>query len=172
VPEAAAVSVKNRTHTITAHVDVPAGGAEGALLVQGSILGGWSFHLRGGQLSYVHDVAGWKRYRVDADIADRLTPGPHTLTFRFTRTEDHRGDGALLVDGAVVAERGIPFFTPYRFSITGAGLTCGWAAGLPPTDDYRGPFTFTGTLHRVVVDVDGDPYLDAEAEAAQAIARQ
>src|SRR5262249_57876036 len=40
VTEEAAVNVRNRSHRITADVEIPAGGAEGILLAQGSILGG------------------------------------------------------------------------------------------------------------------------------------
>jgi arylsulfatase len=36
-----------------------------------------------------------------------------------------------------------------RFSITDAGLTCGEDAGSSVTRQYRPPFPFTGTLHRV-----------------------
>ncbi len=40
------------------------------------------------------------------------------------------------------------------------------------TSDYDGPFPFTGTIHRVVVEVDGPPYRDPEGEAAAAVATQ
>jgi hypothetical protein len=60
-----------------------------------------------------------------------------------------------------------------RFSITGAGLTAGWAPDFSPADgDYRGRFAFTGTLHRVEIDVDGLPALDPEQEARDSIASQ
>ena len=40
VPEAIAANVKNRSHSITAEVEIPSGGAEGILLTQGSRFGG------------------------------------------------------------------------------------------------------------------------------------
>ena len=58
-------------------------------------------------------------------------------------------------------------------SLTGAGLTAGWATDFSPAEpDYRGRFAFTGTLHRVEVEVRDEPSLDPEAEAAAAIAAQ
>ena len=63
VPESVAVNVRGRAHSITAHVTVPDGldVVEGVLAVQGSVLGGWSFHLLGdGRLVYVHNLAGWR----------------------------------------------------------------------------------------------------------------
>ncbi|MCB1250352.1 MAG: arylsulfatase, partial [Acidimicrobiales bacterium] len=56
VPEDVAVNVRNRRHVVTATVEVGAtdGAAapQGALLVQGSVLGGWSFHVADGELVY------------------------------------------------------------------------------------------------------------------------
>ena len=61
VPESVAVNVRGRAHTITAHLAVPPDlpVLEGVLAVQGSVLGGWSFHLLAdGRLCYVHNLAG------------------------------------------------------------------------------------------------------------------
>ena len=40
------------------------------------------------------------------------------------------------------------------------------------SDDFVAPFPFTGGLESVVVDVEGPPVVDAEAEAQDAIASQ
>jgi arylsulfatase A-like enzyme len=170
VPEAVAVNIRNRPHLISAEVDVADERDEGVLLAQGSILGGWSFFVSRGALHYVHNFVGMEEHRVSSRPV--LTPGSHTLAFRFTRTGQHCGTGALLVDGAVVGEAEIPRFTPTRFSLTGAGLTCGHSGPLPVTDDYQAPFRFTGRLHRVVVDVEGSPYLDPQDEARFAVTTQ
>jgi arylsulfatase A-like enzyme len=170
VPESVAVNVRGRPHVITAHVSIdehlPV--AEGVLAVQGSVLGGWSFHLLGdGRLCYVHNLAGWRLYRVEADIG-RLAPGEHTLAFRFAGPE-----AELLVDGAVVGSGTVTRTIWSRFSLTGAGLTVGWSPDHSPADeDYRGRFAFTGTLHRVDIDVDGAPHVEPDQEAADAIAAQ
>jgi arylsulfatase len=171
VPESVAANVKNRAHTITAHVELAEAPAEGVLAVQGSVLGGWSFHLLGdGRLCYVHNLAGWRTYRVEAPVADRLTPGPHTLAFRFTPGPGGtRHRGTLLVDGHEVGAGDIARVAWSRFSITGAGLTVGWSPDLSPADrDYRGPFRFTAHLDRVEIDVDGPESLDVLDAAAEA----
>jgi hypothetical protein len=54
----------------------------------------------------------------------------------------------------------------------GAGLSCGRDVGLPVSKAYADEFPFTATLARVVVDVDGPAIVDAEEEAAGAIAQQ
>jgi hypothetical protein len=55
VPFFAGPRVLNRPHSITANVDVPDGGVEGALLSQGSAVGGWSFYLLDGRPCYAHN---------------------------------------------------------------------------------------------------------------------
>jgi hypothetical protein len=58
-------------------------------------------------------------------------------------------------------------------SLTNAGLTVGWATDFSAADtDYRGRFEFTGAIDRVEIDVSGDPFVDPEGEARDAIAAQ
>jgi arylsulfatase len=160
ISEESGVNVRNRDHTVTAHIDGP---GEGVLMSQGSKLGGWTLFVKDGVLSYVHNLASWRVYRVDAPIT--IAPGPHTVGFRFTKTGDATGTGALLLDDDVLAEAPIKRTTPTRFSITGVGLWCGRGGNLAVADDYDGPFEWTGALDRVVIDVTGPPHVDAEAEA-------
>jgi arylsulfatase A-like enzyme len=170
VPESVAANVRSRAHDITAHVTVPddVDVLEGVLAVQGSVLGGWSFHLLGdGRLCYVHNLAGWREYRVDADIG-RLAPGDHTLAFRFRPPA-----AELMVDGEVVGSGEVTRTAWSRLSLTGAGLAAGWSPDFSPADrDYRGRFEFTGTLLRIDIDVEGLPVVDAEQEAEAIIASQ
>ncbi len=170
VTEEAAVNVRNRSHTIAAEVSVPAGGAEGILLAQGSILGGYALFVRDGRLHYVHNFVGLEVHRVSSTV--EMPTGDHVLAVRFTKTDEHAGKATLLVDGEPVGETVIPRFTPTRFSITGEGLCCGFDTGMPVVDDYRPPFRFTGTLHRVVVDVSGEPFVDPRAEAELSVRAQ
>jgi len=164
------VNVRNRSHTITAAVAIPPGGAEGVLAAQGSRLGGWSLYVQHGRLRYVHNLVGAEEHSLVSTA--ELTPGRHLLAFRFVRTAEHRGHATLQIDGLVVGEVEIPRFTPTRFSLTGAGLTCGRGTALAVSDDYDGPFPFTGVLEQVVIEVDGPPYRDPVGEAAVAIATQ
>jgi hypothetical protein len=79
----------------------------------------------------------------------------------------------LRVDGEEVGRGEVRRTVWSRFSLTGAGLTAGWAPDFSAADeDYRGRFEFTATLHHVDVDVPGEPVVDAEAEAEAIIASQ
>jgi hypothetical protein len=161
------INLKNRSHTITAEVELPDADVEGMLLAQGSIFGGYAFYVRDRRLHYVHNFVGLCEYRVSSDV--ELTGAERTLAFRFEKTREHRGIGTLVIDGNDAGSVDIERFTPTRFSITGDGLCCGYDMGMPVINDYRPPFRFTGTLHRVVVDVEGDPFVDPDAEAEQSL---
>ena len=175
VPEPVAVNVRNREHRILATVVVPDRGpggppVEGVILAQGSGLGGWSLYVTEGRLAYAHNFVALEEHLVESP--EPLPPGRHQVEFHFERTGEHRGVGHLLVDGTETARVDIPRFTLTRFSLTGAGLTCGYGDGLPVTRRYTAPFRFTGGLEEVVVEVDGPPWEDPEAEAEHAMSVQ
>ncbi len=140
------------------------------LLALGSVLGGFSFHVLDGRLRYVHNLYGKARYVVASDTV--IGPGPHSSEFRFTKTGDNEGTGALFCDGEVVGEGEIPRFTPMSFNDTGAGLTCGYELGPAVGDDYDAPFRFNATLHRVEVNVSDEPRVDPHAEFEAIMAEQ
>jgi arylsulfatase A-like enzyme len=168
VPEDVAVNVRGRSHRVTAEVEIPPEGAEGVLLAQGSRLGGFTLFVQDGRLQYVHNYVGRAEHHLAADAP--LEPGPHTLAFAFDSDGIFQGGRALLeVDGRVVARADVDRFTPMRFSITDAGLTCGTDPGSSVTPRYTAPFAFTGTLHRVVVDVDPAVLSDVNAYAEAAV---
>jgi hypothetical protein len=123
-----------------------------------------------GCLTYVHNLGSKELTYIRS--TERVPAGAHRLVFRFTRTGEDEGRGALLYDERVVAEGDIPRFTPIRFSATGAGLTCGYSSGLPVSDEFEGPFRFSGDLKSVTVTVEGEPRVDVEGEARLAIASQ
>jgi arylsulfatase len=170
VPELMAVNVKNRTHRVTARVDLLEDGAAGVLLSQGSRLGGWCLYVRDRRLHYVHNRAGTEPDRLSGAIS--VQAGPHVWAFEFTKTAEHRGTARLVADGTVIAETDIAKFTTGRFSLTGAGITCGYSNGLPVADGIEAPFRFGGGLATVTVDVDGVPFVDPEEEAEAVVSIQ
>jgi arylsulfatase A-like enzyme len=170
VPEIDAANVRNRSHTITAEMEIPPEGAEGILLAQGSGLGGYALFILDGRLHYVHNFCAITEHRI---VSTREVPsGGHILSFRFDKTGEHKGTGTLLIDGEACGTCEIDPFTRTRFSITSDGLWCGHHTALPVCRDYRAPFRFTGTLRRVVVEVDGPPYVDPQSEAELSIRGQ
>ena len=169
VPEALAAPTKNRPHTITAYIDGDP--SDGVLAAQGSVLGGWSFHVVDNELTYVHNLSGWREYRVAAPLP-QLDKGAHSLALRFTPNPDGTHHGELLVDGETIGDGTIKRAAWNRYSLTGHGLTVGYAEGLPPCNDYQAPFAFGTALDRVEIAVGGTPFVDVAAEVEDALASQ
>lgn len=170
IPESVAAQLYNRSHRVTAEFEVGDEPVEGVLVSQGNVLGGWTLFVLDGAVTYVHNYVGLSQHRLSAPLS--VAAGPHVVGFEFTRTNDNAGVGSLSVDGAVIATGEIAPFTPMRFSITGAGVTVGSSGSSPVCDQVQPPARFTGQLHRVVIDVDGESPLNAAGEAAIAVATQ
>ncbi|MGH9229905.1 MAG: arylsulfatase, partial [Acidimicrobiales bacterium] len=160
VPAFAAPPMFNRPYSIEADVEVPAAGVEGVLVAQGGDAGGYSFHVARGRLRYVYNYVGRDQFELEA--AETLTGGRHTLRFEFEPTgkadlasgKGVPGRGQLYVDGRLVANAEFPHTTPLLFELE--GLSCGYDFGAPAGDGYEPPFTFTGTIHQVAIDVTGE----------------
>jgi len=136
----------------------------------GTVLGGWSFHILDGRLRYVNNYLGKQR-----DVIHPATPigsGRHRLSFESSPLEDFAARVVLSVDGVPAGEGVLERTIPVRYSITGGGMTCGWEQGPAVGEGYRAPFEFTGTIHRVVVEVDGEPHRDPEAELDAILSEQ
>ena len=144
-----APDMTGRGYAITADVVIPSGGAEGVLLAFGTSLAGYVLYIAGGRLNHEYVFSGHVRQVVQSDI--EVSPGRHELRYEFSKTVDGVGRGALSIDGAEVGTVAIPKTWPNR-AVQG-GLTCGRDSGLAISDRYRAPFKFTGTIHRVVVDL-------------------
>jgi arylsulfatase len=176
VPFFAAPRVLNRPHSITAEVEIPEDGAEGVLLCQGTAAGGFAFFLKDATLHYAHNYVAKAVYRVASDRP--ISAGAHELRFEFEPTgkiDLLQGRGApgqlqLYIDGDLVGNAVAPTTTPVAFN-PGA-LTCGANPGSTVVEDYEGPFRFTGTIHRVTVDVSGELIQDAASELRLHMARQ
>ena len=162
--------MRNRPHSLTAEVVVPAGGAEGVLAAMGTVLGGWSFQLLQGRLRYVNNFVGAARDVIASPLP--VPEGEHTLVFRYETDGDLSGRGKLFVDGELVGEGDIARVPLGRYNLTGGGLTCGWEQGPAVGDGYEAPFRFTGGLESVVIAVEGSVDRNPAAEFDAIMAEQ
>ncbi|GAA4477687.1 arylsulfatase AtsA [Rhodococcus olei] len=178
VPESVAVSVRNRSYSIGALVDLPESGASGVLFSHGSRFGGHALYVKDNRLHYVYNFLGSEEQRITA-TEDVPTGENLILAASFDKDgEDPPGTahGVLrLYHGDREVGQGRIRTQPGKFGIAGEGLTVGRSTGETVTDDYPGtaPWAFTGgTLKRVAVDVSGEPYVDLEREAAAMLSRE
>jgi arylsulfatase len=152
--ENAFINVKNKSHSITAVVEIPEGGAEGVILAQGGRFAGWSLYMKDGKVSYVHNWVGLERYTITAP--EPLAEGNATIRYEFTIEGDKPGSGgtgAIFVDGKKVAEGQISNTTPFLFSADETA-DVGTDEATPVTEEYaQGDNAFTGKIETVTVDL-------------------
>jgi arylsulfatase len=178
VPESQSVNVRNRSFAIGAQVDLPNGHAHGVLYAQGSRFGGHALYIKDNRLHYVNNFVGLTEQRVDATVD---LPSGENLLLSASFVKDgedppHVSTGIMsLYHGDQMVGEGRITTQPGKFSIAGEGLTVGRDGGEAVSPDYPGqrPWAFTGgTLHRVAVDVSGEPYVDLEREAQAMMMRE
>ena len=98
------INLKNRSHTITAEVEIPKNGANGVILAQAGRFGGWSLYLKDGKPTYTYNWLGLQRYTVAATQA--VPAGKATIRFEFAYDGGglgKGGTGTLFVNGKKVA---------------------------------------------------------------------
>ena len=150
--ENAFINVKNRSHTITAEVEIPDGGGEGVILAQGGRFAGWSLYMKDGKVSYVYNWVGKERYTITTP--EPLAPGKTTIRYEFAYEGDKLGSGGtgtIFVNGEKVAEGWIGNTVPLVFSADETA-DVGTDESTPVTEDYaEGDNEFTGEIEKVTV---------------------
>jgi arylsulfatase A-like enzyme len=152
VPRANMLNFRGRSYTITAEVEIPAGGAEGVLLALGGRFGGFSFYVQKNRLSYVYNWVGLERYTVTS--TEPIPTGPAKLRLEFT-SAGSTSTATLFVNGKQVGEGKIARLVPITFGLS-EGLTVGRDPSTPVTESYQSPFEFTGRIKKVVMELKED----------------
>ena len=85
------INTKNRSHTITAEVTIPKGGANGVILSQAGRFGGWSLYVKDGKPMYTYNYLGLSASKVASPKA--LPEGKVTIRYEFTYDGGGLGKG-------------------------------------------------------------------------------
>ncbi len=177
VPEGQAPRILNRPHNITVEVEIPAGGAEGVLVSQGGVDGGYSLYVKDGRLHYAYNYVAAKVFHLRSKST--LPEGKLSLRFEFQPTggadlehgKGTPGRARLYVNKQLVGAMELPYTIPLCLGLA-AGISVGRDEGAPVAPDYQSPFAFTGTLESVTFDVSGDLLEDKDAQMRVVMARQ
>jgi arylsulfatase len=152
------LNIKNKSHSVTADIEVPAEGAEGVIVSQGANIGGWSLYAKDGKLKYCYNWGGFKNYFVES--ADKLPAGPHQVRMNFDYAGGGLGKGGkatLLVDGKKVGEGEIEHTLAMIFSADD-GCDVGMDSGAPVSPDYPAAENhFNGEVNAVLLSIEDDP---------------
>jgi hypothetical protein len=168
--ENSVVSIKNKSFSVTADVDVPTEGAEGVIIAQGGRFGGWGFYAKGGKAKFVYNVLGIQEFATEAD--EPIPAGNHQVRMEFAY------DGGGLAKGGDVTEVGrgrVGATQPMIFSADET-TDIGYESGTTVTPDYTTRDSrFTGKINWVQIDLgtdDHDHFIDPEEQLRIAMARQ
>ncbi len=180
LPQGDSPLLLNTSYTITADIEVPAGGAEGMILTSGGRFGGYGFYLLKGKPVFLWNLVDLERLKWEG--AEALTPGRHTVEFDFKYDGlgagtlafndfsgvGRSGVGTLKVDGKVVdtkkMEKTLPMILQWdeSFDIGSDTLT-----GVNDAD-YKPPFALTAKLNKLTVKLDRPQLSPADIARLQA----
>jgi arylsulfatase len=152
------LNLKNKSHSVTAEIDVPASGAKGVIVAQGANIGGWSLYAKSGKLKYCYNLAGAKHFFVES--ADALPGGRHQVRMEFAYAGGGLGKGGkvtLFVNGKSVGAGEVPMTQAIIFSADD-GCDVGEDSGAAVSPDY-GPVgnAFNGEVRGVLLSIADDP---------------
>ena len=149
------LNLKNKSHTITAEVQVPKGGAKGVILAQAGRFGGWSLYMKNGKPTYTYNFLGLKRFTITAK--QPVPAGKATIRFEFAYDGGglgKGGTGTLFVNGKRVAQGRIEQTQPFIFSAD-EGADVGEDGETPVVENYGipAPYKFTGKINKITIDL-------------------
>jgi arylsulfatase len=129
------LNLKNKSHSVTAAIVVPPGGAEGVIISQGANIGGWSLYAKDGTLKYCYNWGGFKEFIVEGG---KIPVGEHQVRMEFAYAGGGLGKGGkatLFVDGKQVGEGDIGATLAMVFSADD-GCDVGEDSGAPVSSEY------------------------------------
>jgi arylsulfatase len=156
--EMTVLNIKNRSHTITAEVEIPEESADGVIVAQGGRFAGWSLYVKDGAAKYCHNFVGLERFYVGGK--KKLPSGTVNIRYHFDfegKKPGAGGTGTLHVNEKKIAEGRIGKTVPFIFAADET-FDVGVDTAAPVTDDYpEGEANkFTGQINWVRVDIEDD----------------
>jgi arylsulfatase A-like enzyme len=174
--ENSVVSIKNKSFSVTADVEVPESGAEGVIIAQGGRFGGWALYTKDGVAKFVYNVLGIQEFATAAD--EPIPAGTHQVRVEFAYDGGglaKGGDVTLYYDGRAVGNGRVGATQPMIFSADET-TDIGYESGTTVTPDYTAHGSrFSGKIKWVQVDLgtdDHDHFIDPDERLRIAMARQ
>ncbi len=172
------ILIKNKSHSVTAEIVVPAAGAAGVIIAQGGRFAGWSLYAKDGKPAYCYNFMGIQSFKIYGDTV--IPPGQHQVRMEFAYDGGglaKGGDVTLFLDGTPVGTGRVEVSVPMIFS--GDETTdIGSDSATPVSDDYGTTGNaFSGRVRWIQIDIDAaaedvDHLITAEERLRVAMARQ
>ena len=176
--ENSVVPLKNKSHAVTAVIEVPESGAEGVIVAQGGAFGGWTLYAHEGKPAYCYNLFGLQQFKVYGESA--IPAGEHQVRVEFSYDGGglgKGGDAVLFLDGEKVGEGRVDATVPMAFSADET-TDIGSDSATPVSDDVTaGETEFSGRVKWVEIDLgddaaDADHLITPEERLRVAMARQ
>ena len=174
--ENSVISIKNKSFSVTAEVDVPERELSGVIIAQGGRFGGWTLYFAEGRATFVYNVLGIHLFSTQADSV--LEAGTHQVRMEFAYDGGglaKGGDVTLYYDGNPVGTGRVGATQAMIFSADET-TDVGYESGTSVSNDYTAESSrFTGKIHWVQIDTghDGhDHLIDPDERLRIAMARQ
>jgi arylsulfatase A-like enzyme len=152
--ESSVVVIKNKSHAVTAQIEVPEDGGQGVIIAQGGAYAGWSLYLHEGRPAYCYNFFGLQRFKIYGE--QPVPAGEHQIRIEFAYDGGglaKGGDVTLYLDGDKVGEGRVEHTVPMLFS--GDETTdLGRDSATPVSDDHGTDNAFTGRVRWVQIDID------------------
>jgi hypothetical protein len=174
--ENSVVSIKNKSFSVTADIDVPGRGAEGVIIAQGGRFGGWALYAKAGTAKFVYNVLGIQEFVTEADVP--IPAGIHQVRAEFAYDGGGLAKGGTVTlyhDGKEVGTGRVGATQPMVFSADET-TDIGYESGTTVTPDYTTVSSrFTGKINWVQIDLGDDDhhhFIDPDERLRIAMARQ
>jgi hypothetical protein len=165
IPEPSAVNTKNTSHTITATIDVPKGGADGVLVAEGGAAGGFTLYVKDGKPVYEYNYFAHERYKVASSEPLAAGPAVVRVEFKYDGGLGKGGTATLFVDDKRVGEGRIDKTCASRFGAE--SFDVGMDNGSPVSDAYEPPFAYAGTIKKVEIVIQSSTLTASDQQAVR-----
>ena len=159
--ETASPNTKNKSHSISAEIELPNGGADGVILAVGGMSAGFALYVQDGRLVYHYNW--FEEDRTTISSTEKLPSGRSTVRFEFAYDGGGFGKGgvgSLFFGDRKVGKGRIEKTVAGRFGIDTFGI--GLDTGSPVSNSYKPPFAFGGTIRRVDIVLGEDALSEAD----------
>ena len=170
LPSDVAPDLRSRSYRIDVDLEVLSDRDSGVLIAHGDATGGYSLYMDNGHLVHDLNIGGTHQLLTSPEP---VLPGRRELAFVMQRQpqDDNSviGRASLRVDDVEVAE--LSTNSIFTLMISWSGLDIGFDRGTT-VGNYASPFTFSGKLHKVTVDLSDDQELDHDGVGRAEMARE
>ncbi len=170
LPSDVAPDLRSRSYRISVDLEVLSDRDSGVLIAHGDATGGYSLYMDNGHLVHDLNIGGTHQLLTSPEP---VLPGRRELAFVMQRQpqDDNAviGRASLRVDDVEVAE--LSTNRIFTLMISWSGLDIGFDRGTT-VGNYASPFTFSGKLHKVTVDLSNDQELDHDGAGRAEMARE